>query len=89
MFEKHRDLKSRYKKAENRQFRGDLHYGKREKKEKFMRVFANVPENMMGDEVISVVDDKPFTWNTAMIEIKNDSESGKKILKMMGKAGII
>ncbi len=59
------------------------------KKEKFMRVFANVPENMRGDEVISVVDDKPFTWNTAMIEIKNDSELGKKILKMMGKAGII
>lgn len=54
-----------------------------------MRVFANVPENMRGDEVISVVDDKPFTWNTAMIEIKNDSELGKKILKMMGKAGII
>lgn len=59
------------------------------KKEKFMRVFANVPENMRGAEVISVVDDKPFTWNTAMIEIKNDSELGKKILKMMGKAGII
>lgn len=59
------------------------------KKEKFMRVFANVPEKMRGEEVISVVDDKPFTWNAAMIEIKNDSELGKKILKILEKAGII
>lgn len=58
-------------------------------KEKFMKIFANVPEKVRGEDVIAVVDDKPFTWNTAMIEIKNDSETSKKILKMLEKLGIV
>lgn len=60
-----------------------------DKKEKFMRVFANVPDKIRGEDVIAVVDDKPFTWNTAMIEIKNDSELGKKILKLLEKLGVV
>ncbi len=59
------------------------------KKEKFMRIFANVPEKIRGEDVIAVIDDKPFTWNTAMIEIKNDTELGKRILKLLEKVGII
>ena len=59
------------------------------KKEKFMRIFANVPEKIRGEDVIAVIDDKPFTWNTAMIEIKNDSELGKKILKQLEKVGVV
>jgi len=31
------------------------------KKEKFMRIFANVPEKIRGEDVIAIVDDKPFT----------------------------
>lgn len=59
------------------------------KREKFMRMFANVPEKIRGEDVIAVVDDKPFTWNTAMIEVKNDSELGRKMLKMLEKMGIV
>jgi len=59
------------------------------KKEKFMRVFANVPEKVRGEDVVAVVDDKPFTWNTAMIEVKNNSKTGKKILKLLEKLGIV
>ncbi|MCK5333174.1 MAG: hypothetical protein KAJ24_01580 [Candidatus Aenigmarchaeota archaeon] len=59
------------------------------KKEKFIRVFANVPDKIRGEDVIAVVDDKPFTWNNAMIEIKNDTELGKKILIVLEKVGVV
>lgn len=59
------------------------------KKEKFMRIFANIPEKIRGEDVIAVVDDKPFTWNNAMIEIKNDSELGKKILTFLERVGVV
>ena len=60
-----------------------------DKKEKFIRVFANVPDKIRGEDVIAVVDDKPFTWNNAMIEIKNDTELGKKILLVLEKLGVV
>lgn len=59
------------------------------KREKFMRIFANVPEKIRGEDVIAVIDDKPFTWNTAMIEIKNETELGKKILIMLEKVDVV
>jgi len=51
-----------------------------DKKAKFLGIYANVPDNLRGD-IIAVVDDKTYTWNTAYFEIKNDTELGKKILK--------
>lgn len=60
-----------------------------DKKEKFMRVFANVPDKIRGEDVIAVVDDKPFTWNNAMIEIKNNTELGKKILLVLEKLDVV
>jgi hypothetical protein len=60
-----------------------------DKKAKFMRIFANIPEKVRGEDIIAVIEDRPYTWNTAMIEIKNDSELGKKILKMIEKLEII
>ncbi len=60
-----------------------------DKKAKFIRIFANIPEKIRGEDIIVVVDDKPFTWNAAMIEVKNDSETGGKIMKVLEKLGII
>ena len=60
-----------------------------DKKAKFIRIFANIPEKIRGEDIIVVVDDKPFTWNAAMIEVKNDSETGEKIIKVLEKLGII
>ena len=60
-----------------------------DKKEKFLRIFANIPEKIRGEEVIAVVDDKPFTWNNAVIEVKNDTDLGRKILKQLEKIEVI
>ncbi len=60
-----------------------------DKRAKFLRVFANVPESIRADDIIVVVDSKPFTWNAAMIEVKNDSSLGRKIIDKLVLVGII
>lgn len=59
-----------------------------DKKAKFLKIFANVPENLRKD-IIVVISKKPYTWNTAFIEIRNNTELGKKILKTLEEIGII
>lgn len=53
-----------------------------DKKAKFLKAFSNIPEDLRED-VIAVIDKKPYTWNVAYIEIKNNTEIGKKILKFL------
>jgi len=60
-----------------------------ENKEKFLRIFANIPDKIRAEDIIAVVDDKPFTWNTAMIEIKNETELGYKIMEILEKIGVL
>lgn len=49
---------------------------------KFLKIYANVPEDLRGD-ILIVVDGKSYTWDTAYLEIKDNSELGKKILKAL------
>lgn len=51
-----------------------------DKKAKFLRIYANIPDKLRED-IIVVVDGKTYTWNAAYLEIKNNTEFGKKILK--------
>lgn len=60
-----------------------------DKKAKFMRIFANIPDKVRNEDIIAVIDNKPYTWNAAMIEVKNNSELGKKIIKKLVEMGII
>ena len=59
-----------------------------DEKAKFLKIFGNIPENLRGD-IIAVIDEKPYTWNVAYIEIRNDTELGKKILKALKELEII
>ena len=59
-----------------------------DKKAKFLGIYANVPDNLRRD-IIAVVDDKTYTWNTSYFEIKHDTELGKKILKGLEVTNII
>jgi len=54
----------------------------------FLKAFQNIPESLR-ENVIAVVDDKPYSWNVAYIEIKNRTELGKKILKILDDLEII
>jgi hypothetical protein len=56
---------------------------------KFLKAFANLPEKAKSEEVIAVVDEKPYTWIAATIEIKSESATGKKILKILKELGVL
>ena len=59
-----------------------------DEKAKFLKIFGNIPENLRED-IIAVIEEKPYTWNVAYIEIRNDTELGKKILKALKELEII
>ncbi len=47
-----------------------------------MAIYANVPDNLRRD-IIAVVDEKTYTWNSAYFEIKNSTELGRKRLTFL------
>lgn len=59
-----------------------------DKRFKFLKIFSNIPETLR-ETIIAVVDNKPYTWNVAYIEIKNKTELGKKILKIMEELDLV
>ena len=58
-------------------------------KSKFLKAFANLPEKVKSEEIIAVIDDKPYTWVAATIEVKSESATGKKILKILKELGVL
>jgi hypothetical protein len=61
---------------------------KKDKKAKFIKIFANVPENLRND-ILVVVNKKPYTWNTVYLEVKNNTSLGKKLLKILEEIDIL
>ena len=57
-------------------------------KEKFLKVYANLPEPERY-QVIAIVDGKTYSWNVAYNEISNNTELGKKILKKIEELEIL
>ncbi len=58
-------------------------------KERFLKIYANLPINLR-DEIILVLPDKgSITWNIAYLEIKQDTKLGEEILKKLEELGII
>lgn len=57
-------------------------------KEKFLKIYANLPEPER-EQIIAIVDGKTYSWNVAYNEISNDTLLGKKILKKMEDLGLI
>lgn len=51
-------------------------------KEKFFKVYANLPLNLR-EEVILVINDEPITWRVAYLEISNNTKLGKLILEKL------
>ncbi len=61
---------------------------KEDKKAKFLRIYANIPENLRKD-IIALVDEKTYTWNAAYFEIKNKTQLGGKILSVLEETKVI
>jgi hypothetical protein len=58
-------------------------------KERFLRVFANLPLNVR-DEIVLVLPDRgPITWKVAYLEITNDTALGLVIMEKLIALSII
>lgn len=56
---------------------------------KFKKIFANLPDKIRNEDIILVVDKKPYTWNAVFLEVNNKTELGTKMLKKLRTLGII
>ena len=57
-------------------------------KEKFLRIYANLPEPER-HQIIAIIDDETYSWRASYNEITNDTDLGKKILKKIEELGLI
>ena len=57
-------------------------------KDRFLKVYANLPEPER-EQVIAIVDNKTYSWNVAFVEVSGNTELGKKILKKIEDLGIL
>lgn len=55
---------------------------------RFLNVYANLPPRLK-NQIVVVVDDEPMTWNAVYLELKEESEIGKKALKALIEMEII
>lgn len=58
-------------------------------RERFLKIYSNLPIPAR-DEIIYIGEDqKPLSWNVCYLEIKGDTELGRKILKKLEELNII
>ena len=58
-------------------------------KDKFFKIYANLPLNLRSEIVLVLPDRGPITWNVAYTEINNDTKLGELILQKLQELKII
>ena len=57
-------------------------------KEDFFKIYSNIPIEERKNVVV-VIDEQPISWSLAYQEIKNETELGEKIFKILKELDII
>ena len=60
-----------------------------EGKDRFFKVYANLPINLREEIVLVLPGRGPITWNVAYLEINNDTKLGEEIVKKLIELKII
>lgn len=60
-----------------------------ENKEKFLKIYANLPLGIRREIILVLDDERPITWDVAFIEIKENTPLSKIILEKLKKLEII
>ena len=58
-------------------------------KERFLRVYANLPINLRDEIILVLPGTGPITWKVAYLEISNNTELGRVILDKLIELNII
>ena len=59
-----------------------------DKKAKFFKIYANLPAGTR-EEIVAVIDNDPYSWKAAKLEIEKDTPIGNKILDVLVNLGIL
>lgn len=59
-----------------------------DKKSQFLKIYANLPQASR-EEVVVVVNNEPFTWQSAKLEVEQDTPLGNEILELLSKLKIM
>ncbi|MBI3588229.1 hypothetical protein HY995_01490 [Candidatus Micrarchaeota archaeon] len=54
----------------------------------FVRTYAAVPAKLR-EEIVVLVDERPFNWNSAFLEIQGRTETGDSILRHLDELGLL
>ena len=55
----------------------------------FKKIFANLPEKIRNEDIILVINKKPYTWNAVFLEVNSSTDLGMKMLKKLKEMKII
>lgn len=58
-------------------------------KEKFLRIYANLPLGIRKEIILVLDDGRPITWDVAFVEVQADTPLSKTILENLEKLKII
>ena len=59
-----------------------------DRKSQFLKIYANLPQATRED-IVAVVNDEPYTWKAAKLEVEQDTPIGKEILEVLSKLEIL
>jgi len=62
---------------------------KTENREKFLKIYANLPIAVREEIIITLDDGKTVSWNAAFFEVENQTSLGEIILEKLEKVKII
>lgn len=58
-------------------------------KERFLKIYADLPINLRGEIILVLLGKGPITWNIAYLEVKGDTNLSKEILEKLAALNII
>lgn len=58
-------------------------------KDRFLKVYANLPINLRNEVVLVVPETGPVTWNVSFLEINNETKLGELIIEKLIELKII
>lgn len=62
---------------------------KEDRKERFLRIYANLPLGIRQEIILVLNDGKTITWNSAFVEVEADTPLSQVILEKLEKLKII
>ena len=57
-------------------------------KDRFLKVYSNLPEDVR-KEVIIVMHEKPYSWDSVFVEVNADTELSKAMITKLAKMELI